>query len=170
MKQFMSMTRQLLRLLLVPGAIGWLLGGCSEKIEPKPLTYSQLLTGTEKKTWRLVSVQIFDQGKSDGVIPAVQLNDPCIIDELCTFYANAERKYEVSQGAIKCYPSDPDVYITDTWTLINANATLEFYLPILDGKYPWTIKTLTDRVLTIEYYFGDIDASYRFTLNPTTTK
>lgn len=162
--------RQFIRLLLIPGVIGWLLGGCSEKVEPKPLTYSQLLTGTEKKSWRLVSAQIFDEGKSDGVIPAAQLDDPCIIDELCTFYADAEHKFEASQNGIKCYPNAPDVYVTDNWTLVNANATLEFYLPILDGKYPWTIKTLTERVLTIEYYFPDIDASYRFTLNPVTTR
>ncbi len=162
--------RLFIRLLLVPGVVGWLLGGCSEKIEPKPLTYSQLLTGTEKKTWRLVSAQVFDEGKSDGIIPAAQLSDPCITDDFCTFYADAEHKFEASEGALKCSPADPDVYVTDNWTLINANATLEFYLPILNGKYPWTIKTLTDRVLTIEYYFPDIDASYRFTFNPTTTR
>lgn len=163
--------RHILRLLLVPGIVGWLLGGCSEKIEPKPITYSQLLTGTEKKAWRMVSVIINDAGQSSGVIPVSDLNIlPCIADDLCTFYANPEHTFEASEGATKCDPKDPDIYVTDTWSLVNANATLEFFLPVLGGKYPWTIKNLTDKVLTVEYYFGDINASYRFTFNSVTTK
>ena len=117
-----------------------------------------------------MSVQIFDVGQGSGVIPASEVSDPCITDDLSTFYANAERKYEASEGAVKCNPNDPDVYVTDTWALVNANATLDFYLPIVNAKVPWTIKTLTERVLTIEYYFPDIDASYRFTMNATATK
>ena len=163
--------RQLIRLLLIPCIVGWLLGGCSEKLEPKPATYSQLLTGTEKKTWKTVSFQIIDNGNASPVTLVTQSNiDPCISDDFCTFYANAEHKFEASEGASKCNSADPDVYVTDTWTLVNANASLEFYLPILNGKYPWTIKNLTATVMTIEYYFSDIDASYRFTLNAVTTK
>lgn len=163
--------RQFIRLLLIPGVVGWLLGGCSEKIEPKPLTYSQLLTGTTSKSWKMVSVQIIDDGVSSGVIPVAQLGtNPCITDDILTFYADAEHKFEASEGATKCSASDPDIYVTDTWTLVNANATLQFYIPILNGVYPWTIKNLTASTLTVEYYFTDINASYRFTFNPTTTK
>ncbi len=158
--------RQFIRFLLIPGVIAWLLGGCSEKIEPKPVTYSQLLTGTDKKSWKMVSYQVFDSGKGSGVIPAQSSLDPCIADDVYTFYADSERKLEVSEGATKCNVQDPDIFVTDTWTLVNANASLEFYLEILGGKYPWTIKTLTDRALTIQYYFDDIDASYQFTFNP----
>ena len=108
---------------------------------------------------------------ASGVIPISQAGvNPCVADDLVTFYAGDERKLEASEGATKCAASDPDVYITDNWTLINANATVEFYLPILDGKFPWTIKNLTGTVMTIEYYFQDIDASYRFTLNQVSTK
>lgn len=164
------MMRTVLRFLLVP-VLGGLFGGCSEKIEPTPTTYSQLLTGTEKKTWRLVSLQVFDNGQPSGVIPVAQSGiDACVYDDLCTFYANDERKFEASEGAAKCTATDPDVYVTDNWTLINADASLEFYLPVLNGKFPWTIKNLTAQTLTIEYYFQDINASYRFTLNATTTK
>ncbi|WP_420147974.1 hypothetical protein [Spirosoma sp.] len=163
--------RQFKRLLLIPGLIGWLISGCSEKIEPKPSTYSQLLTGTEKKTWKMVSVVINDDGQSSGVIPVSQLNTaPCITDDLLTFYADAEHKFEASEGTTKCSASDPDIYVTDTWQLVNANATLEFYIPILNGKYPWIVKNLTENALTVEYYFGDINASYRFTFNAVTTK
>lgn len=161
--------RPLIRLLLIPGVVGWLLGGCSEKIEPKPVTYSQLLTGTEKKTWKMVSVIILDENKSSGVISASQLAS-CSADDLLTFYANAEHKLEVSGGATKCSASDPDIYATDTWELVNANATLQFYIPLINGIYPWTLKNLTENVMTVEYYFGDINASYRFTFNSVTTK
>ncbi|GAB4045973.1 hypothetical protein [Spirosoma litoris] len=161
--------RQFIRLLLIPGVVGWLLGGCSEKIEPKPLTYSQLLTGTTSKSWKMVSAQIIDDGAAGNIISTAQLND-CSTDDVLTFYADAEHKFEVTQGTNICYPSEPNLYVTDTWTLVNANATLQFYIPILNGVYPWTIKNLTASTLTVEYYFTDINASYRFTFNPTTTK
>ena len=162
---------KLIRSLLIVGTIGWLFGGCSEKIEPKPSTYSQILTGTEKKSWKVVTFQIVDDGVASPVTPIAQSGiSTCIADDLCTFYADAEHKFEASEGATKCNSTDPDVYVTDTWTLVNANATLDFYLPVLDGKYPWTIKNLTAQTLTIEYYFSDINASYRFTLNSTASK
>ncbi|MFD2570187.1 hypothetical protein ACFSUS_06045 [Spirosoma soli] len=158
--------RTLIRLFLIPTAIGWLLGGCSEKIEPKPITYSQLLTGTTQKTWRVVSFQVFDEGDGSGTLPIAQSGiDACITDDLYTFYAGSERKLEISEGASKCNPGDPDIFLTDTWALVNANASLEFPLTILGGTYPWTLKSITDRAFTIEYYFEDIDASYRFTFN-----
>lgn len=164
------MMRIILRFLLIPVLLSGLFGGCSEKIEPTPITYSQLLTGTEKKTWRMVSLQILDNGQSSGVTPIAQSGvDPCIYDDLCTFYANDERKFEATEGATKCNTADPDVYLTDNWTLINADASLEFYVPVLNAKFPWTIKNLTANVLTIEYFFPDINASYRFTFNATTT-
>ncbi|MDB5243496.1 MAG: hypothetical protein JWP57_4121 [Spirosoma sp.] len=160
-----------LRFLLILVLFSGLFANCSEKFEPKPVTYSQLLTGTEKKTWRLVSLQVFDNGQTGGVIPITQSGlDACEYDDLYTFYANDEHKFEVSEGASKCNAADPDVFVTDTWTLINADASLEFIFPILGGKYPWTIKNLTTSVLTMEYYFSDINASYRFTFNSTTAK
>ncbi len=163
--------RQFIRFLLIPGVVVWMLGGCSQKIEPVIPTYSQLLTGTEKKTWKMVSFQQIDDGNASQVIPVTQLNaNPCITDDLLTFYADAEHKFEASEGATKCNASDPDIYVTDTWTLVNANASLQFYIPLLNGVYPWKIKNLTAQTMTVEYYFPDINASYRFTFNPVTTK
>lgn len=161
--------KQYIRFLLIPGMVGWLLGGCSEKIEPKPPTYSQLLTGTEKKSWKMVSIQLIDDGQASSVVPVSQLND-CSTDDVLTFYADAERKFEVSQGSSICYPAEPDFYVTDNWTLVNATASLTFYIPFLDGKFISTVKNLTANVLTIELYFGDVNASYRLTFNSTTTK
>lgn len=164
------MIRTLLRFLLIPILLSGLFSGCSEKIEPKPITYSQLLTGTEKKTWKVVSVQIFDNGQGSGVILAQNALNPCIVDDLYTFYANEEHKFELHEGVTKCNSANPDLLVTDTWTLINADASLEFPLRILGGSFPWTIKNLTASVLTIEYYFSDINASYRFTFNSTSSK
>lgn len=162
--------QNVLRFLLIPVLLGGLFSGCTEKIEPTPSSYSQLLTGTEKKTWKIVSLQIFDEGQGSGVIPLQNAVSPCAADDLYTFYANDERKLELNESSLKCSASNPDLLLTDSWTLVNANATLEFPLRILGGTFPWTIKNLTASVLTIEYYFPDIDASYRFTFNSVATK
>ncbi|WP_080236512.1 hypothetical protein [Spirosoma rigui] len=162
--------QNLLRFLFISILFAGLFSGCTEKIEPRPVTYSQLLTGTEKKTWKMVSLQIFDEGQGSGVIPLQNAVNPCAADDLYTFYANEERKFELNEGSLKCAATNPDLLLTDSWTLVNANASLEFPLRILGGTFPWTIKNLTASVLTIEYYFSDIDASYRFTFNSVATK
>ena len=163
--------RLTIRNLLILFAIAGLFLECSEKIDPKPVTYSQLLTGTDKKAWRLVSYQVIDEGVASSVISVQNNFNPCVADDQYIFYANEEHKFEVTEGATKCSQNDPDVFITDTWALVNSNASLQFVFPILtDQAYPFTIKNLTSSVLTIEYYFPDIDASYRFTFNAVTTK
>lgn len=156
-------------------AIGLLLitlGGCSESLDPKPLTYSQLLTGTEKKAWSLVSFEVIDEGDASGPIPASNLfNNNCEADDQYVFYANGERKFEYTNGPTKCTTSEPDVLLTDTWTLVNANATLEFAFPLLGGVVPFTLKSLTSTSMTVEIYldnFQGIDASYRFVFSSST--
>ncbi|MFC5413089.1 hypothetical protein ACFPMF_27450 [Larkinella bovis] len=156
------------RIFLVPMALLALFAGCSEKLEPKPVTYSQLLTGTEKKAWRMVSFQIFDNKKSDGVQNVQTIMASCEADDQYVFYANSDHKFEYTNGPSKCDTSEPDVIFDDTWTLINGNASLEFVIPLLGGKFPWTVRNLTETSLTVEYFFPDIDASYRFTFNSTT--
>lgn len=152
----------------------WLFGGCSERFEPKPLTYTQLLTGVNQKSWRLVSFQVIDDGNASQVIPAQGQFNPCIVDDLYTFYANDEHKFEASEGATKCNSADPDVFLTGKWSLINATATLNFPFPLLtDQSLPYTIKNLTGTVLTVEIYLQnlqDLNASYRFTFNSVSTK
>ncbi|TDB61386.1 lipocalin family protein [Arundinibacter roseus] len=140
------------------------LGSCSETIEPKPLTYTQLLTGTEKKTWTLTSFEVLDEGESSGVLPARNLfNNSCEADDQFVFYANGERKYEYTNGPTKCSSNEPDVLLTDTWSFVNANATLEFAFPVLSsGRLPFIVKSLTATSMTMEIYLDDLDASYRF--------
>lgn len=138
--------------------------GCAEINEPKPLTYTQLLTGTEKKTWTLTSFEVIDEKVPSGPIPAQQLFDnACEADDQFVFYANAERKYEYTNGPLKCASGEPDILLTDTWSFVNATATLEFALPVLTTqKLPYIVKNLTNTSMTLEIYLDDLDASYRF--------
>lgn len=155
---------------LAVGLLLLTLGGCTETTEPEPLTYSQLLTGKEKKTWSLVSFEIIDEGEGSGTIPADNLfNGACEADDQFVFYANAERKYEFTNGPTKCSSTEPEILLTDSWNFTNANATLEFAFPVLStGKLPFIVKSLTETSMTIEIYLDDIqgiDASYRFILS-----
>lgn len=154
------------RLLPLLGVLVWLLGSCTEIKEPVPLTYTQLLTGTEKKTWLLTSFEIIDEGEGTGDIPAAELFDNnCERDDEYVFYAGSERKYEFSNGPVKCSPTEAEILLTDRWTFTNANATLEFAFPLLAGgnRLPFIVKSLTADRMVLEIYLGeDIDASYRF--------
>ena len=147
-------------------AAGLLLGaaGCSEEVKPTPVTYSQLLTGTESKSWRLTNIRIIDAGEDSGPINVQRDFNPCVADDLYTFYANDTKTFEVREGASKCDAADPDVYVENNWSLVNATATLSFVMPLLTTEFalPFTVKNLTENTLTVEYYFEDLDLSYRF--------
>ncbi len=152
-----------IRYTAILGMLTLLSSSCSEKLDPKPLTFSQVLTGTEKKIWTLKSLTIVDQ-KDPYELAGNQILDPCELDDQFVFYANEEKKMEYGNGATKCRTSEPEILITDVWQLNNANATLEIGIPRIFGgvKLPFVVKTLTENSMVLEYYFGDIDASYRF--------
>ncbi len=154
--------KNFIRLFVVVFIVG-AISSCSEKLDPKPLTYSQLLTGTEKKTWTLSGLTIVDQ-KDPFDLAGNQVLDACELDDQFIFYANEEKKMEYANGPSKCTNNEPEILITDVWQLTNANATLEIGIPRIFGgfKLPFIIKTLNENTLVLEYYFGDIDASYRF--------
>lgn len=142
---------------------------CTEKWEPKPLTYTQLLTGKEKKVWTLTSAKIFDEGTGSSEIKGSDILDPCELDDQFIFYANEEKKVEYANGATKCRTSEPDILATDSWEFLQGNAELDMGIPRLFGgsKLPFVVKQLTETTMVLEYYFGDIDASYRFTFTST---
>ncbi|MRS65751.1 hypothetical protein [Larkinella terrae] len=162
------------RLVVLSAGLIWIFSGCAEKLEPKPPTYSQLLTGTDKKTWRLVSIEVVDQGQKSGIIPVQNALSACRGDDQYVFYADESRKLSYLNGSLKCSATEPDTLFEDSWALINANATLEFVIPVFaNSVLPYTIKNLTATSMTVEIYFEKIytdpvNASYRFTFNSTT--
>jgi hypothetical protein len=99
-------------IILITGAAS----SCTEKLEPKPLTYSQLLTGKEKKTWTLSSLTIVDQ-KDPFDLAGNQVLDPCQLDDQFIFYANEEKKMEYANGPSKCSNNEPEILITDVWAV-----------------------------------------------------
>ena len=142
------------------------LSSCSEDVEPKPATYTQLLTGETSKNWRLTTVQILEGGTVDASIPASAFG--CVGDDIYTFFANAEKTFQVKEGNSKCEADDPDLVAENNWSMVNANATLTFIVPLLaDGPLPFIVKELTANELTVEIYLGDPDdTSYRLVFTP----
>jgi hypothetical protein len=138
------------------------LTACSEEVEPTPATYSQLLTGTTSKTWRLTEIQLLESGKEPTNF---DVPNNCVYDDVFVFYAGEAKKFEVQEGASKCDPTDPDVFVEDTWSVINASGTINFVFPLFGGtsSIPFILKRLTERSMTVEYYNPDDNYSYRFT-------
>jgi len=167
--------KALIRNLLLLTATVPLFLGCSERPEPQPATYSQLLTGTTQKAWRLVSVRVIDDWQDSGPINIGGLLAPCEADDQYVFFANAERRFEYQDGLSKCDPTDPNILLSATWSLVNASASLEMPIPPFFGgaALPLTIKSLSETSLVVELYFDRItpdrlNASYRFTFNSST--
>lgn len=161
------MQKILLRATLALGLLP-LFGGCTEEVKPTPPTYSQLLAGKESKSWRLASYQVFDDGTGSGTTNARDFSAPCIVDDVYVFYANDVKAMEAREGASKCSPADPDVFLEDTWAIVNATATLEFnFAGFIPQKLNYKIRNLTETSLTVEFYYldylPDVNLSYRFT-------
>ncbi len=141
---------------------------CKEEFEPEPFTYTQVLTGKVSKTWKMTGISILEDGKPTQNIP-LPPND-CVFDDEYVFYANDEKKYEILDADIKCSPDDPDIFLEDKWSFVNANATLEIVLPILTSEFrlPFIVKSLTDTRMVLEIYFDG--GSYRFTFQSQRTQ
>lgn len=136
---------------------------CSERLEPTPNTYSQLLSGTESKTWKLTSIELIE-GKSAPF--SFQLPG-CITDDQYIFYAGEGQLYQVTEGPSKCDPEDEEFFLEDSWSFVNATATLYVVFPLLsDVRLPFIVKKLTETNLIMEIYFDedeDGSSSYRMT-------
>ncbi len=138
-----------------------LLVSCSEKFEPRPFTYTQLLTGKTKKTWRAAGLQIRENGQT--VAEFILPQNDCIFDDLYIFYANPEKQFQVDDGSLKCSPDDPQIFIESTWSLVNANATLEMVIPFLAPfPLPFVLRELEEDEFTVEIWL-DVEntESYR---------
>ena len=138
-----------------------MLGACSEEFEPKPFTYSQLLTGKIKKSWRLAGFQYRVDGKA---VESFNLpSNDCFFDDLFVFYANEEKRFEINEGNSVCTFGDPQIFYEDSWALVNANATLEMAIPFLASfKLPYILRELKEDEFSVEIYFNEDTESYRF--------
>lgn len=137
-----------------------LLASCREEFETEPYTYTQLLTGTKSKVWRMTGISILEDGQSTQNIPLPDTD--CVFDDRYVFYANEEKRYEVLNGRLKCDESEGDVVVSDTWSFSNANATLEFVMPLLAAnvRLPFIVRSLNESRFTAEIFFEG--GSYRF--------
>ena len=139
--------------------------GCREDFEPTPYTYSKLLTGETKKAWKLAALQ-YRSDERPLITYDLPLDD-CAFDDLYIFYADDTKTFEIDEGVSKCNPDDPQLFITDNWSLVNATATLEMVIPILiPFRYPYIIKELSEKRLMVEVYFIGNKESYRMIFIP----
>lgn len=154
--------------LLLATALSFCMLSCKEDFEPEPFTYTQLLTGQTSKTWVMTGISILEDGAPTQNIPLPE-ND-CVFDDQYVFYANDEKKYEILDAANKCAPEDPDIFLADRWSFVNAKATLEIVVPILTPEFrlPFIVKSLTDSRMVLEIFFDG--GSYRFTFQALRTQ
>lgn len=139
-------------------ALAVLLFSCTEKVEPTPYTYPQLISGKEKKAWKLNAISFIEDGKND-----INYSLPeCILNDLYTFYGNQEKRMEASEGASKCSASDPNIFLQDSWSFVNATASLTFIFPLLaDVPLPYIVTELNGSNMTLEI-FADQEATQKF--------
>ena len=136
---------------------------CSEEIKPKPFQYSEIFSGENSKTWVLKSIKLVQTGKSDITYSLPN----CIKDDRHIFYANAEKLFEVTNGSTKCDSSEPDLIVSDTWSFVNASATLNMTLPILaEVSLPYIVKKVDKKSMTLEIYLDEEGTiSYQMTFD-----
>ena len=108
------------KLLIFIGIVSLL--GCREELVVEPITYSKLLTGDVSKSWKLEVIQF-----RENYVKQWEFDVPnnCIYDDLYVFYANSVKTVEINEGNSTCNEGDPLIFLTDTWALVNANATIE---------------------------------------------
>lgn len=132
--------------------------GCEEEIAITPATYSRVFTGETSKTWRMRAIQILEDGKPTG---SFLVPDDCAFDDLYVFYNNPEKLFIVDNNAQKCSEDEPQELVRNSWSFVNASATLEMVVPVLaDFKLPFIVKSVDDRSMTTEIFFQG--GSYRF--------
>ncbi|MBL0745264.1 hypothetical protein [Chryseolinea lacunae] len=156
---------QSLALLLLASA-------CNEELKPKPYTYTQVFTGESSRSWKLTRLTIKEDGKGDVNFNEADLRQAlgaCAADDLYTFHADPQKTFEVLEGATTCKPGDPQVYLTDTWSFSNANATLSFVFPVLaDVRLPYFVRNVDDSQMEIEIFLDENNtSSYRMVFKAT---
>jgi hypothetical protein len=125
---------------------------CSEE-EPtnKLAEYAKMFSGKNSKTWKLTG---FFARRTGG--QEVEFNlSTCAGDDRYTFYANAEKLFEVSNGTFSCVEDGDDpLLVSYTWSFNNANASLSMVFPHIFGYFfiPFTVKSVTEDEMELEIF------------------
>ncbi len=132
--------------------------GCSEDLEPVAPEYYHIFTGKNKKTWKISKLTWTGQGKSN-----VTLNfSSCYKDDSYVFYANKDNAYEVTGGSSKCSATESGTLVSDSWSFVNATATLNIIIPLFsDNSLPFYVIKATTSEMTLEIYL-DQDNTYSY--------
>jgi hypothetical protein len=121
---------------------------CQEEYEPKPATYSDLLTGGESKTWQQVSFTfIFEDEDLENYDANLIYDVPeCEQDDKYIF-TKTGKQVEIYDGENKCDPETEDLLFKTEWDISNASASLFI------GSSDFILSKLTDDSLV--YGFRD---------------
>ena len=150
------MNRTLTHIGLYIGVL--LLAACSESTAPDPVTYYQVFTGKTQKAWIVTGITWTGDGQNDINYTL----GSCGADDQYIFYANADRHYQATNGARKCDPSEPDIWVDDSWSFVNATASLTFIFPLLaDAPLPFFVRSVTDSKMELEIFI-DQDNKYSY--------
>lgn len=126
---------------------------CSEGPEVVPYTYTRFLTGDTHKVWAVSALFIREP---DGDAERLILNS-CERDDRYFFYNNAERLFEVTNGARTCAADEPATLVTYNWAFNNGNATLTMVLPHIFGNVlvPFIVKRANNTEMELEIYLNE---------------
>jgi hypothetical protein len=109
---------------------------CGGEDEPQPIS-EELLAGGVSKTWYLT-----DQvaaGFAD-----FEDQPTCIQDDRWIFYSIGTM--EQNEGASKCDPADPQIYVNGTWELFPESKTLKL---TRSNIVNFTVSKLTENVMVL---------------------
>ena len=130
---------------------------CSEDPQVTPATYSLLLTGEQSKTWIQVAqtYTLADERFGDPEIDLFEGSPPCAKDDLYRFIRET-KSLEITEGASKCDPDDPDLIATTNWDIVNATTSI-----FIGSNNRFDLITLSEESLiygrqdTLSFFIGE---------------
>jgi hypothetical protein len=139
----------------------FLFSRCTEDVKPIPLTYWKVFTGSDHKAWSIQYFTLKQDGKEDQKLTL----SSCETDDQYIFYANSDRQYTITNGTKKCSSDDPDVLVNDSWTFVNATATLTIIIPSFsDSALPFFVKQVDSNTMTLQI-FADQENTISYLVN-----
>ena len=142
-------------LLLLATLIGF--GACKkDNNTATPKSKKDLLTARVwKQTARTITPAIEVDGKLENDLFAH--DDDCDKDDLYRY--KSDNSFSFEEGAIKCSPTDPDIYDTGTWTF-STDETKLILLYKSGDSYATTILELTENTLKVSFEEEDGGVTY----------